>query len=255
MLTSLSTPVPAPNPGNSDFVLTGDEIHVWHASLLPAEDVGNLSGLLSPDERTRAARFKFDDDRRRFTVSRARLRQLLAQYLGTTPEQVKFVYGTNGKPALAPEFKEHDIQFNLSHSRKIVALAFTKARPVGIDVEFIRRDVDVEKLANRFFSAHEQRELAKLSGTEVHDGFFNCWTRKEAYIKALGLGVPRGLRDFDVTLAPREPAQLLATRPAPKAASQWSMASLSLHADYAAAVVVQKPCVKVTTRAWRQFAS
>lgn len=246
MLTSLPNPVPAGNVSDSKFTLLDGEVHVWHGSLLPAADVGDLAHLLSPDETQRAARFKFEEDRRRFVVARARLRQLIAAYLGTTPEQLKFVYGANGKPALSPEFCTHDIHFNLSHSRELVAIALTRGRQVGIDVEFIREDLDVDKLARRFFSICEQNELAKLSGPEMYQGFFNCWTRKEACIKAQGSGVPLGLRDFDVTLAPGAAADLLATRPDSKAASQWSMTSLSLHADYAAAVAVQKPCAKVT---------
>jgi 4'-phosphopantetheinyl transferase len=121
-----------------------------------------------------------------------------------------------------------------------------------VDVEFIRHDVDVEEIPRRFFSRAEQQTLAILQGQQRFEGFFNCWTRKEAYVKAVGSGLSLPLRDFDVSLAPSEPAKLLATRPVARVAAQWSMESLELGPEYAAAVVVEGRIEKLSVR---QFTS
>src|SRR5207237_4344548 len=125
---------------------------------------------------------------------------------------VKFTYSAEGKPNL-DAFHISDLFFNVSHSEDLAAFAFTSGHRIGVDVEMIRQSVDVDEIPRRFFSSAEQRALAGLSATEKYQGFFNCWTRKEAYIKALGSGLSLPLRDFDVSLLPRGPSRLVATRP------------------------------------------
>jgi 4'-phosphopantetheinyl transferase len=160
---------------------------------------------------------------------------------------VTFTYSETGKPALSA-IHGSDICFNVSHSEDIAAFAFALRRKVGVDVECIRFDVDVEEIPRRFFSLLEQQDLAALDGQQKVEGFFNCWTRKEAYVKAVGSGLSLPLRDFDVSLAPGEPARLLATRPVANLVSQWSMESLELGPGCAAAVVVEGPIEKLAIR-------
>jgi len=220
------------------YYLGVHEVHVWHAELTNVEDARHLEPMLSPDENERAARFRFPEHRRRFVIARGRLRQLLAAYLEVLPRDVGFAYSEAGKPELSA-FHRSDLCFNVSHSGDIGVFAFALGRRIGVDVECIRHDVDVDEIPRRFFSQLEQQTLAGLEGRQKIEGFFNCWTRKEAYVKAVGSGLSLPLRDFDVSLAPGEPARLLATRPVPDLASKWSMALLELGQECAAAVVVE----------------
>jgi len=233
---------------DSRFLRYKNEVHVWHQELLESEPAQKFAPLLSPDERQRAARFRFPVDRQRFMVARATLRQLLAEYLEIAPSDISFRYSANGKPELAGEL-DSAIRFNVAHSQSTAAFAFTLGPRVGIDVELVRDDVDADAIARRFFSESEQDSLARLSGAQKYLGFFNCWTRKEAYLKAVGSGLfSLPLRDFDVTLAPGEPAKLLATRPNAALASHWSMSALTLRTDYAAAVVAEGPRLELSVR-------
>src|SRR5438552_7969902 len=161
------------------------EVHVWHAELTNVQDARNLEPLLSPDENERAARFRFPEHRRRFVIARGFLRQLLAAYVDLQPLDVEFTYSEAGKPALSA-IHESNLSFNVSHSGEIAVFSFAIGREVGVDVEYIRYDVDVEAIPRRFFSRMEQQILATLQGQQKFEGFFNCWTRKEAYVKAVG---------------------------------------------------------------------
>ena len=229
------------------FVLRENELHVWHTELSPSEEPPRLQSLLSPDEKQRANRFKFEIDRHRFTIARTRLRQLLAKYLRIEPGDIRFTYSRSGKPQLAGDFRS-EISFNLAHSKDLAAFAFTLGRRVGIDVEFVRNDIDADRIARRFFSEFEQQSLAQLSGDRKYEGFFNCWARKEAYVKAMGSGLfSLPLRDFDVTLKPGEPARLVAVRSSEEQASNWSMGALTLHPEYAAAVVFEGTGLELRT--------
>jgi 4'-phosphopantetheinyl transferase len=235
---------------DSGFVLSQNQVHVWYRELLEHDDIEEFESVLSPDEKQRAARFRFPVDRQRFMAARGTLRQLLAEYLGTEAFRIAFSYAKNGKPELSAGFQSgRGIEFNVAHSNQVCAFAFANRRAVGIDIEFIRENVDVEGIARRFFSTFEQQSLAQLSGPEKYTGFFNCWTRKEAYVKALGAGLfSLPLRDFDVTLAPGEPARLVATRFQSPVPSHWSMSALVVKEGYAAAVAAEGSAVELTVR-------
>ena len=225
-------------PKNDRFLIRQDEVHIWHTELLNSEDERRLRPLLSADERRRANQFRFPEHRRRFTIARGCLRQLLGMYLRVVPQDIRFAYSVEGKPQLSSEFSQ-DLSFNVSHSENLAVFSFTNYRKIGVDVEVFRYDVDTEGIPRRFFSEFEQRALAGLTGQQKIEGFFNCWTRKEAYVKANGQGLSLPLRDFDVSLVPGEPARLLATRPDAKLAAQWSVESFYLSEHCAAAVVVE----------------
>ncbi len=217
--------------------LAQDQVHIWH--LLLEEEVARveeLCGLLSRDERGRAARFHFEKDRHHFIVTHGCLRRILGRYLNLAPEQLQFTYSHYGKPALAYASR---LSFNLSHSQTAALLAITPAPTVGVDIEQIRDGLPCLEVAKHFFSPQEQAALAELPPELQAEAFFNCWTRKEAYIKARGEGLALPLDQFDVTLAPGQPAQLLHTRPDAAGAARWTLQALSVDAGYAAAVAVE----------------
>jgi 4'-phosphopantetheinyl transferase len=208
---------------------------VWRARLDQSQLQENFLRTLYHAERERASRFHFEKHRRRFILGRGFLRALLARYLQIAPEDVSFSYGPYGKPALSDE--RSALRFNASHSHELAVYAFSQHHEIGVDVEYIKKDFDVEEIARHFFSADEVQKLSALPKTERPPAFFRCWTRKEAYIKALGSGLSHPLDQFDVTLAPGEPAALLRDHSDPDAASRWSMFNLELD-DYAGAVAV-----------------
>ena len=222
-----------------DLALSNEDVHIWRASLeQPAGLVHQLSQLLSHDEQTRAARFHFERDRRRFIVGRGALRIMAGRYLGADPDQLRFRYESHGKPYLSVEFNHCGLGFNLAHSNELAVYAFTRGRELGIDVEYIHSLPDAEQIAARFFSAQENVALHTLPESQRLEAFFNCWTRKEAYIKAIGDGLSHPLDQFQVSLSPEEPARLLNVEGSPAEATRWSMASWAPTPGYVAALVV-----------------
>lgn len=220
--------------------LGDDEVHVWrihlNRQLLHRQ---SLFPMLSQDEKERAGRYHFQKDRDQFIVARGSLRIILGLYLSRRPELLRFRYSRFGKPDLAePEFSE--LCFNLSHSHGLALLAVTRRREVGIDVERVRPQVVDEGIAERFFSPREVATLRALPVEQQPDAFFNCWTRKEAYIKARGEGLSLPLDMFDVSLTTGEPAALLETRFDPEDLYRWRIMDLSAGASFRAALVARR---------------
>jgi 4'-phosphopantetheinyl transferase len=213
------------------------EIHVWYRDLnFPFSQLGPCYGLLSNDERERAARYHFDQHRNEFVLTRGTLRTLLGSYLEKPPANLAFSYSAQGKPYLAGE--PSNLRFNVSHTEGLAALAFARKSEIGVDVEKMRPELEAHKLAERFFSESERRFLSHLSGPELHEAFFRCWARKEAYIKAKGGGLSIPLDEFDVSIAQDEPVSLLGTRPDPSEADRWTLHNLPVKSGYAAALAV-----------------
>src|SRR5688572_702194 len=218
----------APSP----IFLENNEVHLWLAAVpdcLP--DLETLREVMDAEERERAARFRFERDCGRYIVARGVLRLLLRAYLGTS----QFALTTNkfGKPFLQPP---HDtLHFNVSHSRDLALFGFTQVSEIGVDVESIRPDFATQEIANRFFAPDEAATLAQLGQGERAGAFFNCWTRKEAYIKARGIGLSLGLSTFAVTLKPGETAALVRVDDNADAPPRWTMLNLDVGADYRAA--------------------
>jgi 4'-phosphopantetheinyl transferase len=170
--------------------LESDEVHVWRASLdLEASSVQHLQPTLCTEEQQRAERFHFQKDRDRFIIARGLLRTLLSRYLGKEPRHLQFVYSQYGKPALSEAYGKDTLCFNVSHSRSLILYAVTLNRNIGVDLEYIRTDFSCEEIAEKFFSPQENSMLSTLPVEMKHKAFFNCWTRKEAYIKATGKGL------------------------------------------------------------------
>jgi 4'-phosphopantetheinyl transferase len=228
---------PPPHPP-----LGAGEVHVWRVSLDVEPEP--FQPLLSPDERQRAARFHRDVHRRRFVAAHGALRRILGAYLDAAPETLAFEVGEHGKPSLREPFDREGarVEFNLSHSADLALVAVTRNHPVGVDVE---RWSEVEhlELAERFFSSAERDALRSLAHvTELLEaGFFAAWTRKEAYLKATGYGIARGLHHFDVTLAPGVEAALLADRLDAAATQRWTVRSIVPAEGYSGAVVAAAP--------------
>jgi 4'-phosphopantetheinyl transferase len=220
------------------FTAGSTEILVACLDLAP-DAVHNLAASLSDSERQRVNRLAFHRDRRRFIVARARLRQFLAARLGIRAESVELASGSHGKPELAQRFAGTGWRFNLSHSDDIAVYAFSRGCRVGIDVEALRAIHDADDIAASFFSRHENDVYRALVSHDKPLGFFNCWTRKEAFIKALGDGLSHSLDSFDVSLAPGEPAKILRVGKTCGDGTGWRLDSFSPAPGYIAAVVTE----------------
>ena len=226
-------------------------IHVWSIRLdPPAERVGQLGRFLAADEWARANRFRFEKHRRQYVVGRGALRTLLAAYLGERPERVQFRYGPRGKPFLAPPLDAGGLQFNLSNSDELALAGFVLGPEIGVDVEFLRPMPDCEHIAERFFSPSERQVLRGIPAPRKEEAFFNCWTRKEAYLKAVGEGLAAPLDSFDVTLAPGEPPRMLALEGDPERAARWSFHHLRPADAYIGAVAIEGGAWAVETWAF-----
>jgi 4'-phosphopantetheinyl transferase len=217
------------------------EIEVWHSrNSLSSAEAERLGTVLSPDELERAARFRFEVDRKTYITARGGLRYLLEQYLSIPAARIRFKYSGYGKPNLDQELDSNGLEFNVSHSGEFILWAFTTGRRIGVDVEKIRSNFDAGEIAERFFSPAERAALRRLPLGQRHEAFFRCWTRKEAFIKALGEGLSHALDSFDVSLEPGNGVRLLATRPDAREAARWSLWDVTLPSGYAAALATDR---------------
>jgi 4'-phosphopantetheinyl transferase len=182
-------------------LISSNEVHVWRVFIDTANfQSESLLETLSADELTRAEQFQFEKDQRRFIMARGILRMILAHYVGKKPHELRFEYTSYGKPVLATTDGYDTLSFNLSHSGEIALYAVTRNRKIGIDVECIRDNFDVGQIAHRFFSAGEISSLDKIPKQKQSEVFFQYWTRKEAFIKAMGKGVSFPMEQCDVSL-------------------------------------------------------
>jgi 4'-phosphopantetheinyl transferase len=220
--------------------LPGDEVQLWRVDLEAIRaDESRWQKLLSADESARAARFHFSRDRQRYVASRGVLRTILASYLGTDAGSLSFSYSKKEKPSLGPAHGGSEVTFNIAHSGGIALLAFTRRRELGVDVEQVRRGSDLEAIARRYFSTHEQNQLEAVSPEEKDSAFFRCWTRKEAYIKATGDGLSLPLSQFDVSIEAGETNALVATRPDASEAQRWLLQEVPAGTGHVAALCVR----------------
>jgi 4'-phosphopantetheinyl transferase len=229
-MTSQTKWLPAP----ADLSIAATRVDVWRARLAVAPDVlARLKAHLDETEKARAGRFVFERDANRFVAARGILRELLARYVEHSPAELEFEYGPRGKPALRPG-SSRGLCFNVSHSHEMAAYAFARDRQLGIDIELIRPDFAGQEIAERYFSASEVAELTGLPAEVRAQAFFLCWTRKEAYIKALGEGLEIPLKSFAVSLTPGGPDELRSAD-----ASRWELHSFEPAPGYAGALVAE----------------
>ena len=225
----------------TDFPAIGpEEVHLWLADLRclhPEHD--RLGATLDESERRRADRFRSPADRTRWVLSRGLLRALLARYLDRPAEAIRFERSSHGKPLLPEESGEGSLQFNLSHSEDVALLAVCRRRRVGVDVEAIRAARATREIAERFFAREELQALATLPSEEWTEAFFACWTRKEAYLKARGVGLSAPLSSFAVSVSPGEAPVLRRSELGDAEVARWSFANVSPRPGFAAALAVE----------------
>jgi 4'-phosphopantetheinyl transferase len=225
--------------GPSSPVIWPNEVHVWRARL-DVDWSWTFDEALCLEDRARADRFRFESDRRRFCVARASLRLILGRYLKMKPGRLELDINEYGKPYFADQKAAQGLRFNLSHSHQLALIAIARDREVGVDVEYIRPDFATDEVAGNFFSLAEGEQLSSLPPELKTQAFFNCWTRKEAYIKARGEGMYCSLDQFDVTLSPGSPAMLLNSRIDSKEMGRWTFQDLHPASGYAAALAVER---------------
>jgi 4'-phosphopantetheinyl transferase len=231
-----------------DGILGKDEIHVWHTDLdLIEETIGGLLRLLDSGEQARAARFLVPDARRQYIISHAFVRTVLGQYLGTSPQALRFCTTGNDKPALVDG---SGIDFNLSHTDGTAAMVLVRGRRVGIDVEKIRANLNPLELAGRFFSPQECEWLRSRPDSERIRAFFDCWTAKESYIKACGEGLSMGLAGFAVipqTVNTRLPFEIYGQ---PEESKKWLIWQLALKPGLCAAIASESEDRTIRVGEW-----
>jgi 4'-phosphopantetheinyl transferase len=226
---------PAWSITSPDFKLSLGYVDLWRLQLnLPEKIQDRLTQVLSAEELTRADRFKFERDRRCFIAARAQLRTIVGNYLESDPRALAFKYEARGKP-----FLDAPIRFNITHSKELALVAIAHQRNVGVDLESIRAMKDIEKIANRFFSASESTELAGLEEVEQLQAFFRCWTLKEAWIKATGDGLSQPTESFDVAFGRDGPVRLLNVEGKPEEPNRWQLLGLLPAPGYIGALAVE----------------
>jgi 4'-phosphopantetheinyl transferase len=219
------------------FALTAEEVHVWRACLdQEPSTVNAFLEILSPDERLRAGKYHFHQDFEKFVVARGALRDIISRYVNVSSHKIEFLYNQYGKPRLSS--CGTPLCFNLSHSRGVALYAISQVNAVGVDIEYARQNFSVDEIAGRFFSANEVANLRALPPDLQTAAFFNCWTRKEAYIKALGEGLSHPLDSFTVSIIPGQSARLLMADDLGEI-SRWTLMELSVGADHVASLAVE----------------
>ena len=215
----------------TDLSLSGDDVHVWRVELSRSPlELQELAETLSSDEQVRAKRFHFEQHRQHFIAGRGILRTILGRYLDIEPQALQFEYESRGKPILADKFATTRLSFNLSHSQGL-ALYGVCRRSIGVDLECIRENTDVEALAKRFFTEREYEVVRSLPPNQQQQVFFRYWTCKEAYLKATGAGLSQ-LEQVEILLTPTQPATLQS--------EGWSLTELIPANNYLAAVAVAR---------------
>jgi 4'-phosphopantetheinyl transferase len=214
-------------------------VHVWQAHLeLSSFQLQEFSGFLSEDERDRAKTFLFAQHRTHFIAARGFLRLILSRYLSIHPKLIRFRYTAFGKPVLDFPLAENPLHFNLSHSEGI-ALYVVSKRECGIDIEALHQQIDFMQLSEQFFSANELKRLHELPDSAQRTMFFQLWTRKEAYLKAIGQGLSLPLHQFDVSQSPDKPVLHLNTTDDEIEETDWYVKNFIPQEGYMAAVALK----------------
>ncbi len=229
--------------------LDGSNVHVWVARLerSPAE-LRALASTLSADEMERARRFHFERDQNGFIAARGVLRAILGAYLQVDPGRIEFSYGPQGKPALMGP--DADLTFNLSHSDDVAFVALTRGRTIGVDIERMKPFAEVADVTRTIFSARELAEFRALAPDDQQASFFSAWTRKEAFVKATGLGFSMSVKEVEVSFGPGEEAQLVRLNGSAGLAKQWTLRDLAAPDGFKAAFAVPGPVLRVVREDW-----
>lgn len=237
----MSPPLPQVRPIANPPRFRPGLIEILAVSLeAPLPAVHELAGFLSREERDRAARFVRAGERRRYIVARGCLRMLLAERLACAASAIEIAYLAHGKPIIAGRHSNSGLCFNLSHSDGLAVYAFAHRKRIGIDIERVRSLANADDIAEHMFSRSERKTYFSLDPPDRPLGFFNCWTRKEAFVKATGDGLSRPLDSFDVSLAPGDEARILGLRDGSRDSCGWNLESFAVTDDFVGAVVTQE---------------
>jgi len=216
------------------FTLAADQVHVWQ---IRADDaalcMACCENLISTVERDRAARFKFEKDRGSYTVAHAALRSILAGYLNVAPSDLEFEIGRRGKPRLAPAFIKDSLEFNLSHSSEVALIAVTREREIGVDIEHIKENFAFAEVAERYFTTREVSAIRALPQDLQRRAFYQCWTSKEAFLKAKGVGLSGELDEVEILLDGQDSVRVKGTL------AGWYLSELSPCDGYVGAVALE----------------
>ncbi|HXV84574.1 MAG TPA: 4'-phosphopantetheinyl transferase superfamily protein [Candidatus Binatia bacterium] len=230
----------------SGLILKENEVHVW---LVQAGDESIyfkiFEDLLSPTERDRAARFKFETDRRRYVIAHAALRSILSLYVKRPAQELQFVAGPNGKPKLALVHANNKLEFNLSHSHEVSLIAVTEGREIGVDVEWVKEDFAFGEVAQRFFTGKEVAELKALPTELQRRTFYRCWSSKEAFLKAKGTGLSGELDEVEILFTPGEDVRISGTIP------NWTLIELNPSDGYVGALATEGSKCRLECFQWR----
>jgi 4'-phosphopantetheinyl transferase len=220
--------------------ISREECHVWKVDLRAVNKENFQLDILSKDEQKRLSSFKFAKDRFRYGVTQSLKRWVLASYLNERPEKLVFTREKYGKPAILSQKNWPHLQFNISHSNQIILLGITVEDPIGIDVEYHADNISVENLSEFIFSPLERAYFSKLaSQQEKKEAFFRCWTRKEAYLKAEGMGLNDFLPNISVDMSEFPKDDRVETLALNKKENlPWRLFPLPVDKFYTAAVVV-----------------
>jgi 4'-phosphopantetheinyl transferase len=220
--------------------LKSNEVHIWYCSLNQHESkLSKFSCLISSDEKLRQKQFIFQNDRRNFTITRGVLRTILGTYLNREPSNIIFHYSNRGKPRIQNDNHKPSLFFSVSHSKDFALYALSRNSEIGIDIENIRDLTEMDLIVEHFFSEREKSIYQKLSESKKREAFFLCWTRKEAYLKAIGVGLYQPLSTFEVSIIPGDPVRLVSINNNTLLASNWTTYNLKIHVDYASACVIK----------------
>lgn len=234
----------------SVFKLRAGEVHIWIGDLdQPESELYRFIQTLSIDERMRAGRFHFQNDRKRFIVRHGMLRMILGRYLRVNASELRFHYGEHGKPSVIETIGNRTIQFSLSHSNGVALFAFTRDSEIGVDIEHMHDIFEMEQIAERFFSKKENEVFQSLPKSQKREAFFKGWTCKEAFVKALGDGLSWPLDNFEVSLLPSESAKLLRVGGDSREAGRWSIQYLTPTPNYVGAFVIKNRIHEI--KCWR----
>ena len=236
-----------------DRVLREGEVHVWLANLeLEIYAMPKFLRDLSLTERTRAQRLQFDHDRRRFVIAKGLLRNLLGSYMGMKPYEIQFTLGPSGKPEIAQQLqtRHEPIYFNQAHSGHLGMYAFCRSRRVGVDIEEVRPFPDMDQVAALLFSQHELDGFQKLGDEDRKKIFFDTWTCKEAFVKALGKGLTLPLNHFELAPACGTLNRIVQNHDRPLQPSNWFVKKIPVSDHFAAAVCAEGEGWKLHCSKW-----
>jgi 4'-phosphopantetheinyl transferase len=242
---------PEHHSGADNLKLLPGEIHMWLIPEVQNENMMKvLSHKLNDAEKEKASRYYFEKKRRQYIITRGVLKILLEVYTRRNSEQFQIVQGIYGKPFMRSE--EEEIHFNISHSEGLSILGFSKEAPLGVDIEIIREIPERDEIAEKYFSKKENNIYKTIPEEYRTKAFFNCWTRKEAFIKAIGEGFSKPLDQFDVTFLSNEKTKLISIDGDTRKADEWSLQELKTAQGYVSAFAVKKRKFRLSCWTWNE---